>query len=32
MSYLKAFFDRRWDLLEKEIDPQFVTMDSADDK
>lgn len=29
MPYLKSFFDRRMDLLEKEIDLQFMTMDSA---
>ncbi len=32
MPYLKSFFDRRMDLLEKEIDLQFMTMDSAYDK
>ena len=29
MPYLKSFFDRRMDLLEKEIDIQFMIMDSA---
>ena len=29
MPYLKSFFERRMDLLEKEIDLQFMTMDSA---
>ena len=32
MSYLKSFFDRRMDLLEKEIDLQYMTMVSAYDK
>ena len=32
MPYLKSFFERRMDLLEKEIDLQFMTMDSAYDK
>ena len=32
MPYLKSFFERRMDLLEKEIDLQFMTMDSAYDR
>ena len=32
MPYLKSFFDRRMDLLEKEVDLQFMTMDSAYDR
>ena len=32
MPYLKSFFERRMDLLEKEIDLQFMTMGSAYDK
>jgi quinol monooxygenase YgiN len=32
MPYLKSFFDRRMDLLEKEIDLQLIIMDSAYDK
>jgi quinol monooxygenase YgiN len=32
MPYLKSFFERRMDLLEKEIDLQFMAMDSAYDK
>jgi len=32
MPYLKSFFDRRMDLLEKEIDMQYMTMDSAYDR
>jgi quinol monooxygenase YgiN len=31
MPYLKSFFDRRMDLLEKEIDLQYLTMESAYD-
>jgi quinol monooxygenase YgiN len=32
MPYLKSFFERRMDLLEKEVDLQFMTMDSAYDE
>ncbi len=32
MHHLKSFFERRMDLLEKEIDLQFMTMDSAYDR